>query len=210
MFQTFANHILSPYVFERNLKQVLQYATLWHAIVLLDEADVFLEAREADNDRNALVAVFLKELEYFSGIVFLTTNRLGSLDAAMKSRIHLALGYSPPDIEIRRKIWMQYLGQIPANEKQIDDAGDAVDFLINQELNGREISNAINTARTIARFNEEKLQIHHLETVFRVKGEFDKCLRQEARKMTASRIPSVGDQVTRQNSIVMTAEPESM
>lgn len=31
--------------FEKELKKVLQYATTWKAIVLLDEADVFLEAR---------------------------------------------------------------------------------------------------------------------------------------------------------------------
>ncbi|ROW06782.1 hypothetical protein VMCG_04011 [Cytospora schulzeri] len=197
-----------PYVFERNLKKVLQYATLWHAIVLLDEADVFLEARETsaqNSDRNALVAVFLKELEYFSGIVFLTTNRLGSFDAAMKSRIHLALGYFPPDSETRRKIWMQYLSRVPANEKAIDDTDNAFDFLSGQELNGREISNAINTACTIARFNKERLQIHHLKTVFTVRGKFDQSLRQEARQMSVGR---TGDPILKRGSIVMTAEPE--
>ena len=81
--------------FEYRLKQVLQYATMWRAIVLLDEADIFLESRRDDvvnaAERNALVAVFLRHLEYFSGIVFLTTNRIHVLDDAMKSRIHLAL-----------------------------------------------------------------------------------------------------------------------
>ena len=49
-----------PWYFERRLKQVLQYATIWKAIVLLDEADVFLEARQDAPvdaaERNALVA----------------------------------------------------------------------------------------------------------------------------------------------------------
>lgn len=187
---------------------------MWHAIVLLDEADVFLEARETsglNSERNTLVAVFLKELEYFSGIVFLTTNRLETFDAAMKSRIHLALGYSPLDIDTRRRIWIQCLRSVPANESAIDDTDDTVDSLMSQEMNGRDISNAVTTACTIARFNKQKLQIHHIDTVFKVRGDFDKCLRREAGKMTASHVPgvgSVGSQIVRQNSIVMTTEPE--
>ncbi|KAJ5127802.1 ATPase AAA-type core [Penicillium atrosanguineum] len=99
----------NPWAFERSLKLLLQYATVWKTVVLMDEVDVFLEAREdhgASAHRNALVAVFLKELEYFSGIVFLTTNRIKSFDKAMKSRIHLALKYTPPGLETRYKLWM--------------------------------------------------------------------------------------------------------
>ena len=84
--------------------------------MLIDEADIFLEARDdkgGNVERNSLVTskymnycsfwigiflirvllVFLKELEYFSGIVFLTTNRIALFDKAMKSRIYLALSY---------------------------------------------------------------------------------------------------------------------
>jgi hypothetical protein len=44
-------------VFEMELKKCLQYATIWQAVVLLDEADVFLEARtDNSSNRNALVA----------------------------------------------------------------------------------------------------------------------------------------------------------
>ena len=50
----------SPFYFEDKLTEFLQYATLWQAIVLLDEADVFLEQRQDGPgnaaDRNALVA----------------------------------------------------------------------------------------------------------------------------------------------------------
>jgi hypothetical protein len=49
-----------PWYFEMKLKEILQYATTWKAILLLDEADVFLEAREDGGggavERNALVA----------------------------------------------------------------------------------------------------------------------------------------------------------
>lgn len=49
---------------ERKLSWVFEYAARWGAIVLIDEADVFLEARSShDLERNALVAVFLRKLE---------------------------------------------------------------------------------------------------------------------------------------------------
>ena len=48
----------------------------WEAVLLLDEADVFLEARSThDLERNKLVSIFLRVLEYYEGILFLTTNR---------------------------------------------------------------------------------------------------------------------------------------
>ncbi|KAI1191752.1 P-loop containing nucleoside triphosphate hydrolase protein [Nemania serpens] len=163
--------------FERELRTILQYATIWQAVVLLDEADVFLEARTHDSsNRNALVATFLKELEYFSGIVFLTTNRINSFDMAMKSRIHLALGYTLPGAEVRRKIWLHYLGTVPENLSAIK-ANEVVDQLASGELNGREIANAVNTACTMARFEGNPLALKHIETVLEVRQMFDKTLK---------------------------------
>ncbi|KAI8635234.1 P-loop containing nucleoside triphosphate hydrolase protein [Xylariaceae sp. FL1651] len=172
-----ASNILSgSQAFEKELKKCLQYATIWQAVVLLDEADIFLEARtDNSSDRNALVATFLKELEYFSGIVFLTTNRVGTFDKAMKSRIHLALGYTPPEFDVRRQIWTRYLSSVPADESAVD-AGQVVDELAAAELNGREIANAVNTARTMARFEGTSLALKHLETVLEVRQTFDDSL----------------------------------
>ncbi|KAF5613304.1 TOB3 (member of AAA-ATPase family) [Fusarium subglutinans] len=162
------------------LKQILQYATTWNAIILFDEADVFLESRDLTSNsttRNALVAVFLKHLEYFSGIVFLTTSRLSSIDAAMKSRIHLSLSFGPPEAEVRRQIWKQNLEAVPVDETEIGGkelSSQAAEDLIHHKLNGREMSNALNTARTLARFEEVKLSLQHIETVLKVGQTFRK------------------------------------
>lgn len=205
----------SPWMFEYNLRSVLRYATMWKAVVLLDEADVFLESREdfsSTPDRNALVAIFLKELEYFSGIVFLTTNRLGTFDQAMKSRIHLALGYTPPDMEIRRQIWTQVLESIPKDEMGIEDIDDEITSLLQKTLNGREISNATTTARTLARFQKRKLQLEHIESVLQVREQFDSSLLKErlARQAVSAKMGgSIGTGLIRQNSI-LTAEPEEL
>jgi len=202
--------------FEYRLREVLQYATIWKAIVLLDEADVFLEARKDDvadaAERNALVAVFLKHLEYFSGIVFLTTNRIHVFDAAMKSRIHLALGYSPPELEMRRLIWTESLKAVPAEQLDID-IEDAIDTLVCEKLNGREITNAMNTARTLARFAGKPLQLRHIETVLGVRREFDVTLKKMAALAMASDAShgSLGP-VLRRGSLLgsMTEEPEEL
>ncbi|KAI6084612.1 P-loop containing nucleoside triphosphate hydrolase protein [Hypoxylon rubiginosum] len=166
--------------FEKELKKILRYATIWQAVVLLDEADVFLEARKdvGTSDRNALVAVFLRELEYFGGIVFLTTNRVNSFDIAMKSRVHLSLSYTPPEIEVRRSIWQHCLKTVPAEAKDID-VGKTIDFLVTAKLNGREIANAVNTARTLARFDGAPLKLSHIETVLDVRHAFDQSLKSD-------------------------------
>jgi SpoVK/Ycf46/Vps4 family AAA+-type ATPase len=53
------------------LRKLLTYASIWKAVVLIDEADVFLEARKSGSEsafqNNNLVAIFLKQLEYFQG-----------------------------------------------------------------------------------------------------------------------------------------------
>lgn len=62
---------------EAELQKILDICHAWGAILLLDEADVFLEKRTMnDVHRNALVSIFLRQLEYFQGILFLTTNRV--------------------------------------------------------------------------------------------------------------------------------------
>lgn len=85
---------LTPNAVETSLKNVFRLAHLWDCVLLLDEADVFLTQRsKSDMTRNALVSVFLRVLEYYNGLLFLTTNRVGTIDEAFKSRIHLSLYY---------------------------------------------------------------------------------------------------------------------
>ena len=51
-------------VLDPNLSRIFKLAGKWGAVVLIDEADVFLEERSFhDLERNAMVAVFLRELE---------------------------------------------------------------------------------------------------------------------------------------------------
>src|SRR6202043_2614411 len=90
-------------------------------VVLLDEAGVFLEERSlTDLQRNALVSVFLRVLEYYEGILILTSNRVGTFDEAFKSRIQLSLHYDNLTRPQRSKIWKNFLNRLKQMDKECD------------------------------------------------------------------------------------------
>lgn len=113
---------------EVQLSRILDMCYGWGAVLLLDEADVFLERRSVHElHRNALVSVFLRLLEYFQGILFLTTNRVETFDEAFQSRIHIALRYSDLDRKAKRIIWKTFLDMVAREELSLaqDDGEDA-------------------------------------------------------------------------------------
>ena len=105
-----------------------------------------------------------------------TSTSFKDFDSAMKSRCHLALQFDAPTREIRKEIWRSQLEAIPVDEKEID-MSSVLELLADENMNGREISNSINTARTLARHSKEKLQLKHLQTVSDVWQQFNIDLR---------------------------------
>lgn len=165
---------------EKYLESSLYVGTMWGCVVLLDEADVFLEARtQTDLVRNALVSVFLRVLEYYEGILILTSNRVGTFDEAFKSRMQLAVHYPTLGKRERTKIWQNFIealeeAEVPINK---DEIRWEVDRLAEQELNGRQIRNTIKTARQLAAHKKEAvLQVSHLEHVIKVANEFERYI----------------------------------
>lgn len=90
---------------ETALKDVLTRAQRWGAVMLIDEADVYIKRRDDNIAMNAVVGVFLRVLEYFNGLLFLTTNRVDDIDEAIVSRCIAMIRYYPPDSDARRRIW---------------------------------------------------------------------------------------------------------
>lgn len=160
---------------EKTLGSVLELCQTWDALVLIDEADVFLEARNSTEiQRNALVCVMLRLLEYYSGCLFLSSNRsAGSIDAAIASRITVMLGYPPLDEAGREKVWKNLIELMP--QHPVDpDTGEIPERIAKSArkasryrmhfseteynnlskgylLNGRQIKNSIVLARALAR-----------------------------------------------------------
>lgn len=161
---------------EKYLESVFHIGTVWECVVLLDEADVFLEERTtADIQRNALVSVFLRVLEYYEGILILTTNRIGTFDEAFKSRVQLAVHYPPLDEIGRRQIWRDALKAIPMSPLEYDSEAllDHVDKLANHELNGRQIRSTVKSALQVAHFKKERLAYYHFKDIIEVALEFE-------------------------------------
>jgi hypothetical protein len=124
---------------EKQLSLIFELADHWNALLLLDEADVFLRKRDTDHTHNSLVSVFLRKLEYYKGIMLLTTNRVRDFDDAIQSRIHLALRYSPLGIDTRRGIWNTFLQNAITAKGTAEYSAKDLDHLARHELNGRQV-----------------------------------------------------------------------
>ncbi|KAI0167870.1 hypothetical protein BJ166DRAFT_590356 [Pestalotiopsis sp. NC0098] len=157
---------------ERNMESHFKLAHRWGCVLLLDEADVFLARRDQkDVQRNGLVSVFLRILEYYSGILFLTTNRVGDIDEAFRSRLHLSLYYP----KLKRKQTKQIFRR---NFERINEMNDertkhglppfiykdaepkimlwAEETYKTLQWNGRQIRNTFQTVLALAEFHAKQ------------------------------------------------------
>ena len=165
---------------EKYLNTVLHLGKIWNCVLLLDEADIFLEERSmADLKRNSLVSVFLRILEYYDGILILTSNRVGMFDEAFKSRIQVALHYENLNRAARKKIWQNFLNMLEEDEENVnfDEIKFHLDDLAGKEMNGRQIRNVLTTARQLAIFRDERLNWKHLEQGLSVSSDFNEYLK---------------------------------
>ena len=155
---------------EKELSDLFNLAEKWGSLVLLDEAEVFLAQRtKYDVARNSLVSVFLRVLEYFAGILFLSTNRVGAFDEAFKSRIHLSLYYPPLDWKRMHAIWRMRMSRLKMQngvDLRMDDAQILAfarkhfDITAPKKANwnGRQITNAFQAAYTLAKSEAQGLK----------------------------------------------------
>ncbi|KAM0561950.1 hypothetical protein ACHAPJ_002391 [Fusarium lateritium] len=166
---------------EKYLESVFHLGKIWDCVVLLDEAEVFLEQRTLqDLKRNALVSVFLRALEYYEGILILTTNRVGTFDEAFKSRIQLALRYEKLKDYQRKQIWKNFLGRLRGlgedESIDFDNIELYLDDLAQYPMNGRQIRNSITTGRQLAKYKQRKMTFSHLKRAIDVADKFDRYL----------------------------------
>ncbi|KAH7092455.1 P-loop containing nucleoside triphosphate hydrolase protein [Paraphoma chrysanthemicola] len=159
----------SPQAFERHLSKVMQQAERWDAILLLDEADIFLQLpykKHAEGD--ALEAVFLRALEYHSGTIVLTTTHDALRNPAFISRINVAIYYETLNRTSRQNIWGNMLKRYEMSSRRpmIGDLHEHLTELAEFKLNGRQIRNAFQTAAGLADYNGSPLSYRHfLQTI---------------------------------------------
>lgn len=146
------------------------------------------------------ITVFLRMLEYYNGILFLTTNLPGYLDEAVKSRVHLSLRYDALSLEQVKRIFRLNINQLKEIERERSEASGTTPMDIfeddimqfgedhwNQNTeevgrwNGRQIRNAFSIAASLAHFDAEakvgravQLRKSHFEEVEKATVLYDK------------------------------------
>lgn len=106
------------------------------------------------------MSIFLRALEYYKGVLFLTTNRVASFDSAFTSRIHVALHYRHLNDADRATIWETSFDRLERDSGgarvPVQVSLAAREFaresreVLSLRLNGRQIKNALQVAVALA------------------------------------------------------------
>jgi hypothetical protein len=149
---------------EKELVTVLGRAQRWKAILLIDEADVYVHTRGSDIQQNAIVGVFLRVLEYYRGILFMTSNRETIIDDAIMSRATAWIRYDIPDRQRAISIWRVLSTQYKIQLKDVDIEA-LVDNTRFKAISGRSIKNLLKLAKLRAARKKVPISVDSIEYV---------------------------------------------
>ncbi|KAK0734780.1 hypothetical protein B0T26DRAFT_671021 [Lasiosphaeria miniovina] len=156
------------------LKQNIENAKVWKGLVLLEgEAPTtedqrpFLE-RAAGNDD--FLSSFVRQIEYFKGIVFMTTDLTDPIDAAVKSRAQIHLTFSSLTSPMRMQVWRNFIDVVPKEVGVLSEVD--ITGLAKWKMNGREIKNTINMVITWCQKNNKPLDIGAVEDLISLVSPF--------------------------------------
>ncbi|KAF2001484.1 hypothetical protein P154DRAFT_574831 [Amniculicola lignicola CBS 123094] len=107
-------------------------------------------------------------MEYYKGMLFLTTNRIEQFDPAFHNRVHVNIKYGELSPEERCNIWRDHLTR--ACKKNRNKAlwnEEAYRLLGSIKTNGRDIRNSTRTAVNFAQSSDHDVDMTHVLTVVR-------------------------------------------
>lgn len=149
---------------EKELTKVLERATRWKAILLIDEADVYVHERGNDIHQNAIVGVFLRVLEYYRGVLFMTSNKATIIDDAIMSRATAWIQYEKPSQDELKQIW-----KVLATNYKIELSADNINELATDKdlahISGRNVRNLLKLARLLSTRRKEKVNVELIKYV---------------------------------------------
>ena len=145
---------VDPEHIESNLNRILRLGSRWNAVVLLDEADVYIAQRGSDLTQNSIVASFLRILENHTATIFLTTNRAQDVDDAVLSRCLARITYGKPDTENQKRIW-----EVISELNNVNLSSDKIDEIVarHDSLSGRDIKQILKLASLWAASNDQEV-----------------------------------------------------
>jgi len=114
-------------------------------------------------------SVFLCTLEYYKGVLFITTNRAAFIDKAFKSRIYLSLNYPVLNKAYQKEIWKSFITRHSPEPAEFSD-GDYEAFT-EHSMKGRKIKNATKLAHLFASRQGRPLAPSHIKAVLEVLNE---------------------------------------
>lgn len=140
--------VVSKYIgeTEKNLATLLSRAEHSEIVLLFDEADSLFGKRtdiKDSNDRfaNSQTNYLLQRIEFYRGIVLLTSNSRDRFDSAFTRRLDKIIEFPLPSPQERRALWQSHLGDNhQLTTKQLNQ------LAVGSELAGGHIRNAVLTA----------------------------------------------------------------
>jgi hypothetical protein len=147
---------------EKRLRVTLARATRWKAILLIDEADVYVHERGGDIQQNAVVGVFLRVLEYYRGVLFMTSNRDTVIDDAILSRATAWIRYTNPSTSELAAIW-----SVLSRQYDVKLSKKAIDELVAwcPQASGRSVKNLLKLSRLLANKGEKPVDVELIQYV---------------------------------------------
>lgn len=161
----------TPNSIEEKLMEVYKRASDWGCPVLLDEFDVFGKARGDNLEQNAVVAVFLRTLEYQNNTIFLTTNRADDMDDAILSRCSAIINYEYPTKEVLKEIW-----RVQRNQLLPEVTDETVEALMeyfkqnDKKMSGRNVKSTLQLAARWSKAKGREPDVELLKTAASFRG----------------------------------------
>ena len=128
-----------------------------------------MHARGYDLRQNAIVGVFLRLMEYYRGIMVLTTNKINEdgsddIDDAILSRCSLVVHYEIPNGKGHYKIWRD---QREIRKITVEELPDPVLKVLAARfhISGRSIRNLLGLTARFARANKLKMGPELFQTI---------------------------------------------
>ena len=146
-------------------------------------------------DSSLTASVLLREVEYFKGVLIMTTNRVQAFDPAILSRIHHAVNFLEPSKEHEARVWQLWERASQGRGESSRAIKHWVEGLIKNikrvPLSGREIRNVFMVAQALAEqdANSSGITESDLDRAYKYRNDFRKdtwSQRDQATRMHAT------------------------
>ncbi|KAF4916415.1 ATP-dependent zinc metalloprotease YME1-like protein [Colletotrichum viniferum] len=168
---------VNPSDLGKRLGEIFLLARRWGAIILIDEAGMFMTKRQASTPaQNVAITAFLWLLHTYDGLIFLTSTS-EDIDTAFYDCIHATIKYVGPDETQRTNIWRRQLQRAVGSPEEHPLSSrwpeETYRLLGKVETNGREIRNIVRTAEQLALGLSTELAMEHVAAAMRNFGGSD-------------------------------------